>query len=373
MRRMKRTFFSTVVLASLVGACGATPRVPLASIDAVDRARSSPAAKEAEKVAPQAMALADADRRKADDSLKGGDEVTADLYASRALVSIEQAIVLSRLARAADSEREARARAEKAASEARELTATRTKIDAENNELDKKLKVARELAQPTPSGPADPKREAARKIAADSLLAQARLLCGAARLISRENGAELDEAEKALQAKSGAAPSSGAQAIDSAAHARAACLSALTRIRRANPEAARGVHADALLAELSATNHFDAARDERGVVVTLRDGFASDSASLTEDAAARLAELGRVLRANPSYRAQVVVHEAAKRDDGTARAKAAATALAQAAGIADGQIATHDAGMQLPVVDPGDTKLRGRNARLEVVFVSPVN
>lgn len=372
------------VCLSLAG-CAAAPVVPLASIDAVDRLREGPAVKEAASAAPQAIAEAALERKKADDALAAGDEVAADLYAQRALAALEDAIALARLARAADAEQKARARAEASAAEARELAAQRSKTDAENAELDKRVRIAHELGATPASGPADPKREAARKIAADSLLAQARLLCGAARLLATGPSAELDAAEKELAPPSGndkaegakgngaKGTSPGARAIDAAARARAGCLEALTRMRRGAESAASAQHADALLAELSATERFEVTRDERGVVVTMRDAL--DGAKLKSDAEARVADLGRVLKSHPAYRVQVVVHDAVtpkSAPDGE-RAKRIAAALSQAAGVPAAQVGASEPGATLPVVDPTDAKLRARNARVEIVFVSPVN
>lgn len=386
---MSRALFARAALASMLMlasaplGCGATPTVPLASIDAVDRLRAGAAAKDAATAAPQALALADLERRKADEALAAGDEVAADLYANRALVALEDAIALTRLARAADAGEKARARAERSAADARELAAQRSKTEAENAELDKRVRIAHELAAPPSSGPADPKREAARKIAAESLLAQARLLCGAARLLATTPSEELVAAEKALSLSTEApatpktadkkGASAGGQAIDDAARARAACLEVLTRMRRGAESAASPLHADALLTELSATQRFDVTRDERGVVVTLRDAL--EGAKLKPEAETRITELGRILKGNSAYRAQVVVHDASapKSPPDGERARRIAAALAQAAGVAADKIGANEPGAALPVVDPTDAKLRPRNARVEIVFVSPVN
>jgi hypothetical protein len=366
----------TLATSVALAGCGPAGRPPNASLDAVERVRSSPAAKEAERTAPQAIAEADAERRKADEALASGDETTAGIYAERALVGVEHAIVLGRLARASEGEREARARAERALAEARELAATRARLDAENAELEKKLKIAHELSSPPVSGAADPKRDAARRVAADSLLAQARLLCGAARLVAKGQASnELDEAEKAVAAKP---PAAAGTAIDAAARARAGCLAALTRFRRQTPTdvpgasgAASAAHPDALLSDLTGTGHFDASRDERGVVVTLHDAF--DGGHLKADAERSLTELGKILGQNAKYRAQVVVHDATRRDDGDTRATGAAGVLAKAAGLADKDIDAENAATRLPLVDPTNAKLRARNARLDVVFISPTN
>jgi hypothetical protein len=126
-----------------------------------------------------------------------------------------------------------------------------------------------------------------------------------------------------------------------------------------------------LLAELSAAGGWDPARDERGVVVTLREAFRG--VELTEAASARLQELGRVAAAHPRFAVQLVVHDAmAIASDGDSadskRAAAAVQALVRG-GVSDSRLRAEIAGSRLPVVDPSDTKARGRNERLDVVFV----
>ena len=111
-------------------------------------------------------------------------------FADRAVAAYEHAFILARLARATRENDDAQAALATAAERTRELAASRQQVDAEANKLEKTLAVARE-AQPTlASGPADAKREGARLVAARALVAEARLLCGSARLI----GADADNA-----------------------------------------------------------------------------------------------------------------------------------------------------------------------------------
>ena len=92
----------------------------------------------------------------------------------------------------------------------------------------------------------------------------------------------------------------------------------LTRARRAAGPTTR--RRDALLSELSASGGWDPARDERGVVVTLRGAF--QGTKLTDDGEAKLESLGRVAAAHPGFGVQVVVHDAqppAAKDESDAR------------------------------------------------------
>jgi outer membrane protein OmpA-like peptidoglycan-associated protein len=69
------------------------------------------------------------------------------------------------------------------------------------------------------------------------------------------------------------------------------------------------------------------------------------------------------------------VHDAAapspaEADADTQRAHVAAAALV-AGGAIPARVKPETAGARAPVVDPSDARHRGRNARLDVVFVSP--
>jgi outer membrane protein OmpA-like peptidoglycan-associated protein len=234
------------------------------------------------------------------------------------------------------------------------------------------VKIAHEMLLPAKTGPADPQREEARLVAARALATQARLLCGSAKLLAPQT-AGLPEAEQELTALDKTLEQGkGAPAIDAAARARASCLGVLTKARRAAQATGAG-QADALLAELSAAGGWDPTRDERGVVVTLRNVWKGNG--LAPEMEARLKELGRVASAHPGFAVQVVVHDAthpspAEQQANTQRAEAAVKALT-AGGAAAGKVKGETAGARNPVVDPQDAKARARNARVEIVFVSP--
>jgi hypothetical protein len=141
-------------------------------------------------------------------------------------------------------------------------------------------------------------------------------------------------------------------------------LSILTTARRASTTTSS---ADVLLSELSAAT-LSPTRDERGIVVTLRDVFRGNAI----DAAAqpRLEALGRVASAHGDLPIQIVVHDAVASGPSDERAKAVAAALVKGGAKAD-KIASVMAGTRAPVVDPNDARNRPRNARVEVVFVTP--
>lgn len=371
-----------VMVASLVAGCRGGLPEPRSVAD-MNAARASAGAKFAAEMAPQAFADAERHREAALAAAKDGDTVVADLEAERAVAGYERARALGRLAVATRELASAEEDGGRASAALREAQGARKEIDRRAEALASELKVARESAPLAASGPAGPEREAARRTAARSLAAQGRLLCGAAKLLAGGTGegplaatvtaaeGDLSKVERVLEGAPKVTP------IDDAARVRAACLTALTHVRREGrgrgdkgPPAGVAGQGDALLSELSATGKWSASRDERGVVVVLHGAFRGTT--LTPEARGRLEELGRVAVAHPTMPLQVVTHDA-RPEGGTGgvdRAKAAAAALQQG-GAPTGALATEAARTHLPAVDPDDAKLRDKNARLEVVFVSP--
>ena len=196
-------------------------------------------------------------------------------------------------------------------------------------------------------------------------------LCGAAHLIADGARGLSDADEEVRHAEERVAKSAGPAPIEEAATARARCLDVLTRARRALGDDASG--ADSLLAELSAAGGWDPARcDERGVVVTLRGGVRG-GAEVTPEATAKMKELGRVAAAHPTFAVQLVVHDAQTPapQDPTDRKRAQAAAQALLAGGAGASRVRQElVGARIPVVEPSDPTTRGRNERLDVVFVN---
>jgi len=359
--------------------CGATPmRVP--SLDEVERARSTDAAKDAAARAPEAYARAEQERAFARAAHTSGDDVAANLHAERALAAYEHAGAIARLSRAIADLADAQKTLDDATAQEQSLAASRAKLDLEAQDLERRAQVARDRLLPAASGQAAADREAARLAAARSLAVEARLLCGAARLIGAsaaglsEAQGEVDKLDARLSPAAPASPP-GAKAgthsevIDDAGLVRAHCLDVLTRSRRVT--GGNQGDADALLSELSASGGWDPTRDERGVVVTLRGAF--QGATLTDDGEAKLENLGRVAAAHPSFSVQVVVHDAqppAAKDGVDGRRADAAVKALVTGGAAAGRVKAELAGARAPAVDPGDSRLRARNERVDVVFVA---
>ncbi len=351
----------------------AAPMMSVPRIADADRAKESPASREAELLAPQAIARADEQRALAKTALKGGDDVAAALFADRAIAAYEHAFVLARLAKATRDREDAETALAAASSHAKELAAERAQVDAEGEELEKQLAVARDAQPLVAVGAAnDGKREGARLVAARALTMEARLLCGSARLVSTDDAttkaiADVEKEVAAVEAQIEAKPHPAP--IDAAARVRAKCLDRLTNARRVSHGA---TDPDTLLAELSASGGLDPSRDERGVVITLRDLF--EGASLAAHADEKLAELGRVAAAHPDMGVQVVVNDATtptKADEAmdAKHADAVVTALVRG-GATVAHVKSELAGVRAPIVDPGDVARRGRNARVDVVFVT---
>jgi hypothetical protein len=365
------TWLTPVMLVASAG-CGASVVTNNVVLD-MQRLRTSPDLVEAGKLAPQELALAENERAASDKAAQDGDDVAAGLYAGQAVASYTNAILLARLARATELADKANADLARDDARAQKLASERAEAEREADELDKKLQISREALAPASSGHADPEREAARLVAARALAAQARLLCGAARLVSPTLDG-LDAATDdvtALEAKLDK-PAKGTTPIDAAARARATCLALLTRARRTSDATTVRTEPDILLSELSASGQFSPSRDERGVVVVLRESW--KGTTLTPEAAQKLAELGRVAVAHPAFAVQIVVHDAATPSPAEAaadllRAKSAAAAIV-AAGAPEARVKPETAGARAPLVDP-TSRQHGRNARLEVVFVSP--
>ncbi len=129
---------------------------------------------------------------------------------------------------------------------------------------------------------------------------------------------------------------------------------------------------DELLAEVSARGGLAPSRDERGVVVPLRELF--EGGSVAKKSEPLIAELGRIAAAHPDVGVQVVVHDAAAPSKTDAegdvkRADVVVKALV-AAGASAARVKGETAGARAPIVDPTDAAHRAMNARVDVVFVT---
>jgi hypothetical protein len=340
----------------------------------MERVRSSATVRDGASFAPQEFEVAENERALSKKASIAGDETAASLYAAQAIASYTDAVILARLARATMEGDRATSDLARAEATAQKLAAERSEAERVADDWAKKLKIAEDALVPVSSGRADPEREAARRVASRALAAEARLLCGAARLLSPSLdgldalGKDVESLDAGLEK-----PARGsATRIDDAARLRAACLAALTRARRAS-DVSRDVEPDSLLSELSSTGQFQPSRDERGVVIVLRDAF--QGTALAPPTSKTLADLGRVSAAHPDFAVQIVVHDAAppsvsEMSADLVRAQSAVAALVTAGALA-GHVKGEAVGDRAPLVDPRDIHHRARNARLEVVFVSP--
>jgi len=378
---MKFLIISITLAATLV-ACGGASSQNVPDVASAERVLAAPETQTSAALAPTFFAEAQLELSLAKKAVAAGDDLTASLHAQRSLAAVQRALVVARLARAEKEDTAARAAQSDHDGRLRQIREERAKVDAEVDALEKKLHVAREASLPSESGAAgDTSRAVARLRAAETLLAEARLLCGAARLLDPQ-AKGLGDAETSLADAEGLvagkpskiATASGRprQPIDGAAVARVACLSALSGARRT---ASQGDDPDVLFAELSAQAAQKSppgpgpARDERGVVLTLRDVFRGTD--LTESGKQALAQAALVARAHPTVSVQVVVHEAEAGavSTSTKRAESALAAL-ESGGVPKARLRADTAGTNIAVVAAGDPAKRARNARVDLVFVT---
>lgn len=378
--RPSRAKLGLVTAALALAACATIPRPTV--LGDLDQVRGGAAAVEAKRYAPDAFARAEKLRGEAEAAFNGGDIAGSELLGERAVAAFAHAAALARIARADAAATEAKAALATAEAEVAALDADQQRVGADAEALELRVKVARDAQPIQPSGKADPERERARLSAARALATEARMLCGAARLLAGgttvddKQKAQLDEADAAVTKVEAelSTPPIPASPIDGATRARAGCLAALTTIRRgASPTSRAAGAGDALLAAISATRNFSPARDDRGVSVALRGAFAGAGNALSRDAEARLLELGKIAAANASFPIEVVVHSdrpVAKRDEDAARARGEAAVKAIEKGGGKPRTLVVVAGDQTPIADPKGPD-RARNARIEIVFVTP--
>jgi hypothetical protein len=354
-------------LALALAVTGCAAQLPLPALDQVDRMRASQGVTGSVELAPELYARAEQARLDAHRAHGAGDDVTATLRAERATAAYADAMASARTAQATLEVAAAQGALDGATARLQSLLSSRARLEADVADLEKIQQLAQQRLQTAPSRPSSPEREAARRVAVAALLTEARLLCGAARLVS-ESADGLGAAEKALASfneprRDGATVSTP---IDAAGQCRVDCLDVLVRARRAAGDAI--TLADELFSELSAAGSWTPRMDERGVVVTLRDAYRGGQ--LTGEGARWLADLGQAAAAHPAFALQVVVHDAAAQSTETdvQKAKLAVKALT-AAGANPAAIAYELAGARAPVADPTDPRWRARNERLEVVFV----
>lgn len=356
--------------AALLGAflCACAPTTRPAVFAEVERVRASPSAKQASEVAPQAYLAAEKARRDAQLAFHDGDRPGSEIMGEIAVASYAQADVLARLAKAEERRAQAATRAERARTDLATLEEEQRRVAAEADDLDMRVRVARDAQPIAVSEPASAEREAARWSAARTIASQARLLCTAARMLTPDTpelGAlvtGLDALDTALASKPKRAP------IDDAMRLRSSCLAELTRARRPSASAAPEAGKPDVLLDLLSKANFEPIRDDRGVVVVLRDAFEGEK--LKPSAEERLRALADVARAHPDFPVLAVVHSgrggSSRRD--AARAEAAGKALRDAGAP---RVEVRSAGSALPVAPAVPASSDKRNERVEVVFVAP--
>jgi hypothetical protein len=409
---------------ALAGSLGCAPVPKPAVLAEVEQVRGSAAARDARTQAPASVAHAEKLGREADAAFEAGDTAGAQILGERALAAYAHASAIARIARAEAALRESSALEARAKTELTGFDAEQTRVLAEAEALELRLKVAVDAQPVVPSAAADPDREKARLAAARALSLQARLLCSAGRLLlesapktggpaatpeapnappaapagssppastaaatppaatpapaPQNLASRLEQATATLAKLDADLAAGGPVPIDQASRARAGCLAVLTSVRRAATPITKAPGAgDALLTELSATGTWSPSRDDRGVTVTLRNLFKGEA--LTPAASSRLAELGRIAAAHPTFPVVVVLHQdkepaqkgkdQRQRDERAQVSRAELVVKALKAERAP-RVELVLAGAALPVVNPEGAD-RARNARVEVVFVTP--
>jgi hypothetical protein len=341
-----------------------------------ERLGRSPASIEAARLAPEAYASAEKLRRDAEGAYLGGDPVGAQILSEHAIAAYEHALVLARLARASESARRTGAQLASAERSLAQIEEELGRTTASSNDIEARIKVARDAVPLAPVGRADWGRDHARLAASRSLGLDSTLLCAAARMLApATSGLEQAEAAAAdLQRRLVERPSPAP--IELAMRARAGCLAALAGARRQASATSSVGKADMLLSELSAIGAslegLEPQRDERGVIVTLRSP--SDGTGLAPRLAEPIRAIAGVAKAHPDFPILVVVHGASGRKDEIAREHVQGGLVAKAladAGASPDRVEVREAGAAHLVVSPKSPSAGERNGRIEIVFVDP--
>jgi hypothetical protein len=360
------------ITALLVANCARPPRPPvMAETERVQKTTAGQAA----QLAPEAMAHADKLRRDAENAYSSGDLAGAQIISERAIAAYQHALVLVRVTRATDIANRAGLALRAAEQTLAQNEGEQKRVSAQADDVELRIKVIRDAAPLAATGPGDPAREQARMSSSRSLALDARLLCGAARMLAPETPALTEAQATSEELDKRLAKSPGIAPIETAMRARSQCLAALTSARRTAGTTSSLGKSDQLLAELSSMGGLSPARDDRGVVVTVRNVFTA--AELTSGGREQIGALGRVAQAHPDFPIQVVVHSAGAkskadgaRQEDKKRGDAVAKAMAEA-GASGEKMAVEAAGSVHPVLDPGVARAPSRSERVEIIFVDP--
>ena len=343
-------------------ACASTPR-PQSLQDAAS-VSTMQAVQASEDWAPQAYAKAERLLEQAEDAHDAEQLELSSALAQHALAAYQRAQVQARIAKA--EQRLADAKRELGGLEQRigALRAHQEEVASRAEALELKYRVIRDAEPATPVEAADPKREAARRVAARSIIEGARLLCLAARLLEPKTDlstvtAKMDALEERLEQSPRPTP------IDEAAALRSACLEHITQIRSAQLQKTPAQdEGDVLLSRMTtAVGDARVFRDDRGVVVPIERAFDRQGA-LTPATLSRLEQLADIARANPALPIMVVIHGPPRQ---TASATVNARRWLSEHGLPEAVVV--DAEDQLPAsVKP--PKGGQSSSRVEFVFVS---
>jgi outer membrane protein OmpA-like peptidoglycan-associated protein len=319
------------------------------------------------------MAHADKLRRDAETAYANGDLAGAQIISERAIAAYQHALVLVRVTRATDIANRAGLALKAAEETLAQNDGEQKRVSAQADDVELRVKVIKDAVPLAATGPGDPAREQARMSSSRSLALDARLLCGAARMLAPETPALTEAQATAEELDKRLATSPRIAPIETAMRARAQCLAALTAARRTAGTTSSIGKSDQLLAELSSMGGLAPARDDRGVVVTVRNLFTA--AELTSGGREQIGALGRVAQAHPDFPVQVVVHSAKgkgadARQEDKKRGDAVAKAMAEA-GARSERMAVEAAGSVHPVLDPSVARTPSRSERIEIIFVDP--
>ena len=339
----------------------------------LDALRLEPPVAAAKSGSPALYAHAEALRLAAERAFEAGDPASSDLLGARAEAAYLRAVAVGRRTAALIRKEAAAARLAELTSRLAADDKARLAAEVEADKLEAAIAVHKEAIAPASSGPTTAAREAARWVVTRENVATADAFCeGASLLAASAKG--LADAQKLLADVKTKVEAGGKDApLDASTRARALCLKALSAARDTVVKSG-GPAGDALLADLEKAG-ISATRDERGVIVTLRQspkqGAPFEGTKLTAAGKSKLEAIGKLLAKHPAFAALVIAHAApgaldAPRDK--ARADAGKLALSSV-GVDPARLSTLTPGAaQLAVDDP--TK-KAENERLEIVLVVP--
>ena len=350
---MKNALFA---VALLLAGCGAVRAHPSSIADA-KAASETPSSREARTLAPQSFAEAERLRKAAEDADAAGDTASAQFLGEEAVAAYARAFVHARTVKAQkllDAAKIEQTQAEEALGR---LQGEQEKAATDTAALELRAKALRDAPSPSAVDAADPARERARRDSARALLAEAAMLCAAAKLTGATPEA-LKQATDGVKAVEGDLDKSPVP-VDRALSSRAQCLAALSVARRAaGPATDAG---QTLLEELGREGSVAPTRDDRGVVVSL--GSAFDGGDVAKPVKSKLDLLAKVATAHPTMPVLVVLHDGARVDAKTSERREAAVRGAFGAT----KVEVVRAGTARPIVDPKRGK--ATNDRIEIVFV----